>query len=158
MHIETQSWSAVSAVNFNDVFTSAYRNYLINVEVTAMSTANRIDMRHRIGGSDYSGTNYRGYNANVLGVTEVFTDGNAQSSAYITDSSSTSFMGHIWVMRPNLAVPTIMTFQGVTTSAGDRRGIRGINRNSETTQYDGFTLLVASGNFTGQARVYGYKD
>jgi len=60
------------------------------------------------------------------------------------------------VIGPNLSVRTFMTMNNFDEDIRDFRAWT--ISHSPTTQYDGFSVLTASGTITGAIRVYGYKN
>lgn len=70
--------------------------------------------------------------------------------------SDTSFSTDFYA--PNLAE---ITLGSGTFTAGDATGAYGgihYQQHALQTAYDGFTLSAASGNVTGEVRVYGYRN
>ena len=63
----------------------------------------------------------------------------------------------IEVYRPNLATRTSFISQCLYTVSGSRSLYYG-GYFDNTTVFDGFTLYMASGTFTGTVRVYGYRN
>jgi hypothetical protein len=116
-----------------------------------------IQMRLRAAGSDATGSNYqRGVN--------IITSSTGPSRFY----ESTTFFGlggvgndthavEALIAKPQKAEVTSVIGLNVNGSGTFQLMVHGGNH-LLTTAYDGFTLLVASGNFTGTVRVYGYKD
>ena len=159
--IDEESFSAVSSVSLNNVFTSTYENYRILISLTATSTDLAFRMRLRAAGSD-SATNYfwGGYAVPTTGSSVNYQTGSAtQIDLGDVDSSNAEYGGwSIDVLRPQKANRTIFNLQGTNTSgAGLFYGLYLSAVHNQATAYDGFTLLASSGNFTGNVRVYGYK-
>jgi hypothetical protein len=156
VHIETQTFSAVSAVNFNNVFTSTYSNYRIIGNINN-SAAGGLSLRFRLSGSDFTGANYDRYGIQVGG-TSILSRINVinSTSAFITDTSGATncFMTGD-VIGPNLPVRTFMTMNNFDESIRDIR--TWTISHSPTTQYDGFSVLTDTGTITGAISVYGYK-
>lgn len=157
VHINTTTFSAVTTVNIDGVFSSSYDSYRIIVsgsQTAAAGTARR--MRFRASGTSIS-SNY-GFSyinntttSSVGGLTAynnwdigVFGSGNFGQSV-------------IEIGGPFLVGQTT----GVSTS-GNYIGqsslyIRGLHQ-TDSTSFDGFSTYVESGTITGTIRVYGYKN
>jgi hypothetical protein len=160
-HIETQNPSAVSAVNFNDVFTGTYENYKIVFDLASSTNAN-ISFRFRNAGSDITTNNYfyhgamSGSNGTGYGTG---LNGNGVSSALISDNTIASpLTGFFDVANPAIAeqkrLNGVRSF-GTTLQHIGGHYILGVNL---TATYDGFSFFIASGTFTGKVAVYGYRD
>jgi hypothetical protein len=159
VHIETQTFSAVSAVNFDDVFSSTYDNYRIisNIETPSTAAAN---MRLRVSGTDNTSTQYR---RQTLRSAQSLT-----SSAL--DALETSWVGGLGSADNESVGATLEVFspfQTKLTSGFVVRGLRLTTASQEfnmsffgisvTTSYTGFTALASTGTISGQISVYGYR-
>jgi len=151
VHIATETFSAVSSVSLNDVFTSEYDNYKIVMSHIG-STSINLSARLRASGTDASGaTDYR----------NIYSDG---SNATSTNTSSVTIMSRFssvgkqalegLIIAPFLAQQTAFIGQ----SGGDF-GFRIYSASHVlTNSYDGFTLLTDTGTITGTIRIYGYSN
>jgi hypothetical protein len=151
--IQTTSFSAVASVSLNSVFSSTYENYEIYINCFPTSTSDGTTFRLRSSGTDET-TNYQsgrlGFNGSVT-----FTGLNITGTDdwYIGyDGDATTSCAKMTIFRPQLAVPTKFFSIGVT-GAVTFQTCGGTNTNS--TAYDGFTLGIISGTFTGNVSVYG---
>lgn len=151
--IQTTTFSAVASISLNNVFTSTYENYEIYINSFPTSTADTTTFRLRASGTDAT-TNYEsgrlGFNGSVVfsGLNVTGTD-----DWYIGyDGSATNACAKMTIFRPQLAEPTKFYSTGVTGSM-TFQSTGGTNSNS--TSYDGFTLLILTGTFTGNVSVYG---
>jgi len=157
-HINTTTFSAVSSVSLNNVFTSTYDYYRVLFEFKP-STATTHTMRMRVGGADstsvvYANISQRQYstavtqNAGSVGNSIDFTYGPWGTEQYI---------GQFEFYNPAKASNTgwINTSATWTTSAIQ---IFNSGFHKSTTVFDGFSFIGAAGNFTGIIRVYGYKN
>ena len=154
--IDEESFSAVSSMSLNNVFTATYENYRIIHSLT-VSTSTETKIRLRSSGTDttsgYVSQRLFAYATNV-GYSTIATDcfwiGNsaiAEKEAAITD-----------VYLPNKTEHTIATIHhvGPNSTTVTMQNLCG-GRLRNTTSYDGFTLYVGAGTMTGNVRVYGYK-
>jgi hypothetical protein len=162
--ITDQSFSAASAVNVNNCFTSTYQNYRIVCDLTNAGANNITRMRLRASGSDDANNNYvyTGYGS-LLGSTTISAVG-ATSTSF--DEVSYNFSGAqdtsivLDVVRPQTAFRTLIL--GMTTgqnTANNNLAARPYFGNfTNTTQFDGFSLLASTSTITGTVRVYGYRN
>jgi hypothetical protein len=156
VHINTTTFSAVSSVSLDNVFTSDYENYKIMMFSTNSVQA-LLNFRYRASGTDNSGALYymRGVNQGAVTTTEV----NLVTLHEIiqTGIETTSF-------TMDLFNPQETKFTSNAYIAGSLAvGILGMYRTGSgtygaTTAFDGFTLSLSTGNMTGTIRVYGYSN
>lgn len=153
--INTTSFSGVSSVSLPaNTFTSTFTNYQILVNITNGTASASI--RLRASGSDASGSNYQ------FASRFINTSGVAANNA--SSASNTSFGGagmfdaitnspiNIFFYNPHLAVPTTMSFFGVSPSTGSPAYGGGVHTLS--TAFDSLTLINTA-NMSGDIRVYG---
>ena len=150
--------TAATTVNIDNVFTSDYTNYIINL-VYQGSTTDDVFARFRVGGVDASGANYNSQEIQALSTTvngyrnTGMTSWNfAQNSSGVKSSSSCMLFG------PQLATATTMQ-QTESNSLGSytnlRYKVQALNH-TLATAYDGLTLFSATA-FTGTYAIYGFS-
>jgi hypothetical protein len=160
VHINTTTFSAVSSVSLNDVFTSDYENYRITIQNSA-SASSQFLMRMRVGGTDNTAANYSW--------SGTFTS--SLSATYSGENSNLGTSFAIGYSEPSLNGATILDVTGpyltLNTSYFSNNIRMGTSQSSEnkrsgalsvTTSYDGITILPGSGTITGTIRVYGYSN
>ena len=158
--IQSTSVSAVSSQSFNDVFSSTYQNYKILIDLTGSAAAN-LGMRVRVSGTDNTSGNY--YTAGVERIGDVTTVTGIQAEGATSFTSLCRFESSegggvsMDLFNPFAAQKT--TYVGTSVGKeGANLSVRFLGgQMSVTTSYTGFTLFVASGNFTGKVSIYGYS-
>jgi hypothetical protein len=158
--ISTQTFSAASSVNVDNVFTTTYTNYRILLNYLGSTTID-VSLRFREAGVDYSGAQYY--------ITRNIVDNTPSSSvSKSTGQTSTGLIGVgqtavknynvIEVQNPKQATPTTGYFQMPyslnTTNLRYDQGYFGVN---VTDDFDGFTIILNTGNITGSVSIYGYN-
>jgi hypothetical protein len=156
IHIETRTVSAVSAENFNNVFTSTFENYKVIIDLTvAVGASVSLDCRLRVGGSDNSTSNY---------VRQLLSASATTISATRVSSSNTFAFGNIGT---NKSITIVDFFSPEKTSRTQTLSNNSLNGDTmvlfnngfnATTSFDGFTLFPASSTISGKVFIYGYKD
>ena len=150
-----------TSVSFDNVFTSAYRNYRVVWNVSASQSSTTLDMRFRSSGSDNTTTGY------VWLMAADYMSGGSYGSSSTGGQAVTSMSvgykynayysgGTIDIFTPQLAEDTgLLDFSIMVGTTLDRTngGACFVN----TTQFDGFTLYSPSGWMTGKVSVYGYN-
>jgi hypothetical protein len=155
VHIATESFSAVSSVSLNGVFTSTYENYLLVVRASA-SAAGDIDARLRLSGTDAS-TNYNRQFGSFNATTVAAARETSQTFARFIAGHSGTATAVVQVFSPAEAKSTV--FQS-HTGGNPSTPLQALAWGSHTTAtaYDGITFFPASGTITGTIRVYGYAN
>lgn len=153
--ITDQSFSAASAVNVNNCFSSTYDDYFITFRATHSATQVEVNWRARVSGSDETSSNYN-HRMLLAQSSTVSTTSTAGATAGVWCAISTNDVNVSsgWVFGPNLTKRT----QTITKGNYDNN-IREHNTDlNTTTAYTGITFTVPSGTMTGTVRVYGYRD
>lgn len=148
----TTTFTGVSSVSLNGVFTTNYDTYRVLVECTATAGGALLYARLRASGTD-AATNYniqRLY-VNTTSVAGTYAGGSTSGGigALLTTVNAYSVDMH----SPFLATSTTMSSVG-----GYSQGVE-IFTTVHTTAYSytGLTILPSSGSITGRVSVYGYK-
>jgi hypothetical protein len=157
------TFTSVSSVSLNNVFTSTYDNYLMIVNFTAISGSGvDISMKLRASGSDTS-ANYI-YQRATRETTNTTTDLNIIGTdefylAYGSSTHPTTPRALVNFYNPQTNIATkINGGTNFRLSSGvfyfvDYAGVQ-----TDTTQFDGFTIIPSSGTLSGLISVYGYRN
>jgi hypothetical protein len=153
--ITSESFSAVSSVQVNGVFSADYENYQIFITLTG-STAESLLWRVAAGGTPNSGTNYAHQQLRV-GATSVTAARNTSVTSGRFGTVNTG-LGAIdaTIFRPFLAVQTKAISQCFDPTDTVRYEAYASNQN-QSTSYDGLVLFPGSGTITGEFRIYGLR-
>jgi hypothetical protein len=164
VHIATESFSAVSSVSLNNVFTSDYENYTINIKYSGSATGNS-QMRLRVGGSDHTSSNYshavaRALSSGTVGSVQAGENQSSWGSIQEIALAGLICVGNYHIGLPFTSDKTSMIGQyGIPNTSTSRAQIRNGHWFSDSAaSYDGFTFFPASGTITGTIRVYGYAN
>jgi hypothetical protein len=164
--INTTSFSAVSSVSINDVFSATYDNYkiLVVVDTNTFGDGN-ISMRLRVSGTDNSDADYYTQNCG-------FTDFNATDNFRVSNGTSwfvaatnsgatgAAASTRIDIFNPFKAVRTTTLGQSESEAGSGAMTIFNFGQiHLDATSFTGFTLFATSGNFaTGKVITYGYNQ
>ena len=158
--ITTTTFSAVSTLNIDNVFSADFRNYWVTFDYTT-SGANNATLQMRVGGSN-AATNYNQQNLDVSSTTVTASRSTSATGMTGLWSTNGAFSSHLsmYVFRPFLAEPT-----GFTIVGGENYGaytvplIRLLQGNHSTaTSYTGLGYSLAGGQtMTGRYTVYGLR-
>lgn len=151
----TVTFTGVSSVSLNGVFTSTYKNYRIVINAKHALTAD-VTFRVRASGTDLSSASAYIEGRYYIGVVTSLAAGNTNNSFNTswTLNQITTVAGHIIMDIANPQATEVTT--ATTTVTGGYLQIFGQSlATSNTTSYDGFTV-VSAGSMTGTVSVYGY--
>jgi hypothetical protein len=156
--ITTSTFSASSAVNVNNCFTSTYVNYLILINATS-SAATTGQFRLRASGTDASGSDYygSGFHISSTGTTLNANYYNAQTAGKIGDFNTLRGGYSISVLNPQVAEPTTIFATSVSASGSPSRYDNLASHHQLNTSYDGITIYPSSGTISGTLYIYGYQ-
>jgi hypothetical protein len=159
VHLHTTNFSATSNLVINNVFTTAYQNYriivsniqsigVVGIRLAAGGTPNSTAGQYNYSGRQFdggAGSNIFSTSANQI-VTNTYGDSATQLSMITVDLQS-----------PALAtVKRMMVNSAYVVSADYRLNV--LTGGVQTaTAHDGFNIF-ASGNMSGQIRIYGMRD
>ena len=163
--ITAQTFSASSGVNVNSVFTSTYNNYKVIVNVTSTSTANDVDLRLRASGSDDTNSTYQYTGVNTYSdIDTIYIQRNNGTTSFARaggsgeDSADNGATNMIWeFFNPQASLRTGVTYHVISSDGSRVIYDSGVGIFDNTTSFDGFSLIVSTGNITGKVYVYGYK-
>jgi hypothetical protein len=151
------SFTSVSSVSLNGVFTSAYENYRIVMSILG-STASGAFARLRASGTDNTTSNYS-YQF-ISGSTTTVSGAGATGVDYLEMASAITQNGiHVFdFFAPQLATATqiIGAWQNFTSSAPFVRQVAASH--NVASAFDGLTVYPQSGTMTGTLRIYGYRN
>jgi hypothetical protein len=161
VHINTTSFTSASSVVFNNVFTSAFDNYVIKMKHTSTNQGSIVSMRLRAAGTDDTSANYRYWGYNILSATGVASYGNNATSVFIGSVTSTSpvYAQHE-IASPALAESTTGSTIISRLDSSNRMDFYGLGDiHTVSTAYDGFNMIAPGGQtITGTIRVYGLRN
>jgi hypothetical protein len=147
------TFTGVSSISLNGVFTGTFDNYLIETRITpGASLFNRV--RLRASGTD-SSANYTEtlIYQSIAGAPAGA--GGSTTQVQITPNGSGACAARAEVFSPYLASPTVLLAQSF--ASGSEQIIVAAS-NTASTQFDGFTLYPSTSTITGVVRVYGYRN
>jgi hypothetical protein len=153
----TVTFTGASSVSLNDVFSTTYDNYKIVLSGLISTSAQEINLRLRVSGSDNStASSYvkNQINGNDTSVTGIRTTSNLISFGAFDTTLVNSQT--IEICNPFLASATgFISLTNRSTSGAISH--LGTGTHNQTTSYTGFTIFPAANNLTGTVSVYGYK-
>jgi hypothetical protein len=158
VHINTTTFSAVSSVSINNVFTSDYENYKIIFRTLLASSNQELQMRLRVSGTDST----TGYNAQYIyaTATTVGAGNNTASYGQIAYIGSSNWnLSDMTLSGPALSQSSsyicLSTYMNTTANI---RQEQWYGLHTTATAYDGATFSLDAGTMSGSLRIYGLKN
>jgi hypothetical protein len=159
VHINSTTITSATQVSANNVFTSAYRNYLILIDAReATATDINLTLRLRAGGTDNSASSYDLQTNGRTGTTQFgdLVNASAQWTFAIGNRAHQSVV--LQIMTPQIAMPTLIQSASLSGDMGANLGATiQVGDHRDNYQADGFTAFFTNST-NGVVRVYGYRD
>jgi len=158
--IDTTSFSAVSSVSINGVFSADYDNYFLSLAITK-GNAGYVGLRMRASGSDASGSDY------VYAAVETTTAGGpsrvgatGNTLFFLGTKSNVAGGATIHLTQPFLTARTVYDVNGSGGQSVETWHFVGGGYHNQATSYDGFSLIdfTNGGGMSGTISTYGYRD
>jgi|DEB0MinimDraft_10_1074344.scaffolds.fasta_scaffold62906_2 hypothetical protein len=164
--VATATPSAVSSASIDNCFTADYANYLILYQNTAASAANNnLTIKLRASSTDTSANYYYVKVSSFTTVGSQVNDAGTDEFEFLRINTTypLNSWGTITLFGPAVAAQTLYSAYGGDSPASGSPTIVLRNYNiagyqSDSTAFDGFTLLAASGTFSGKVLVYGIAN
>jgi hypothetical protein len=146
-----------TGTNVAGVFTADYKNYRLLINVTARSTANRVDMRYIVGTTPET-TNYfqAGIGSDHASNTAVYYQRSSNDPQFFGQSTSGLLTMSFDVFNANKAANTYHQGNCFDGNLGYNYTVGGMSRTS--SQYTGFQLFTSTGTATVEYQVIGYTN
>ncbi len=157
----TVTFSGASSVSLNNVFSSTYKDYVIQLNFTG-STDNTFCMRLRNGTTDNSSANYYSVGIYQTIAASTPTGGSIGGPAtyWWTGESRNGLQQSnvIHIHQPFDTAYTTMNQQQIYAGSVTAGQVLSTSSMSVTTSYTSFTLFPLTGTVTGTVSIYGYKN
>jgi len=157
----TVTFTAVSSVSLNGVFTSTYKNYKLVYNGTK-TLDNSLFFRFRASGTDDSSANYNWGNSRAFAVSGTYDldrAGSSTSGSFVSVNGANAFQNaDITIYSPFESVVTKFSGTNVfssASSAGSIGGGQSFGAHLVASAFDGLTIFPSSGTITGTIQIYG---
>jgi hypothetical protein len=154
--LNTTTFTEVTSISLNGVFSATYDNYKIIVDSVGSVTLD-VTLRYRSAGTDNTSTSYRRQIVRGTYADSATGSGLSNTNVFFVDrfnggSERHGFAGDFYLPYAS-AYTTFLASYINSSGAGISAGWF-----NATTSFDGFSLTASSGNITGTIRVYGYSN
>lgn len=159
VHIATETFSAVSSVSVDGVFTAEYENYQIILSPFQISSLDETRLRLRSSGTDDSSTNYYVQQISGSGSSANASQRISQTSLDLFAATASPTQWHrIHVFQPQTSNATSFEFTHLRGTTAPIVYL-GAGVHDVSASFDGFSLIPDSPDtITGTIRVYGYAN
>jgi hypothetical protein len=149
-----------SAVNINNCFSATYLNYLVLINITAVSaTDSDLSVRLRVGGVDNSAASYFDNTYQNNGASA---GGNRVNSATswgfgnMASSKATQLATQATFYDPFSSITTKVLSHSNRWNSSDNNQFIMANEHRVASSFDGVSFIPSSGTISGKIRIYGY--
>ncbi|MCK2024069.1 hypothetical protein KZC52_14110 [Microbacterium sp. kSW2-24] len=151
-----QSVTGAGTMNFDNVFSSRFENYLVRVNIRSMSAGGVPAMQLRSGGnpaagaSDYRSVSRTNSSTAIAGATT------GEDRAPLTKASVAALYAEVRIFDPGIASRTVflVNSHGVGSTTAAENGDLSVQHNPAVA-YDGFRMLTSGPLITGAVSVFG---
>lgn len=153
------TFTNASTVSLNGVFSGSYDNYRITWNSSTRSAAVSAAFRLRNAGVDTTGSTYDYAKGVDSGTTRQVTSSSSNTNFPIDHGIAASILsnGVMDIFGPALTGAVTGTVQCAVLASSACYSVQISFANETTTTFDGFTMSVSSGTWSGVVRVYGYN-
>lgn len=149
------TFTTVSSLSLNGVFTSSFSQYRILFRYTA-TNATYQNFRLRSGGTDVTSTTYNMQQL-IVGSTTILGNRGLLNTGQIVQTAASSIVaGTMDLFSPQIAEAKMAKGNFVTSKSGLETWNTDLHM-SDTTARDSMTWYTDAGTITGTVAVYGYK-
>lgn len=154
--LSSSSFSAVSEVNIDSVFSSTYDQYLLKFEEDDSDTAGETRLQWRSSGSNNSTTNYSHQNnAFTTSTTSVRVTSGGTNSLVTQNVGANGWRWSMNVFDPNNTADTVFDVTGNVRTGS--LAFLGGGAFQTTTSFTGVRIYRTAGTFTGFYAMYGFR-
>ena len=153
------TFTGVSSVSLNGVFSSTYDNYMIQLFFKNTVAQSYTALRYRVSGADDTNSVYDSRTTYMATSSIGVTDQPNLAQQRISYGDNNGNYHTINISRPFIADKTY-----IKVASSNNDGASGMYAEDYTgvfqnaTSFTGFTIFPAANNITGTIRVYGYKN
>lgn len=153
------TFTGVTAISLNSVFTSSYKNYRIVINLTSNNALSCL-MRMRASGADVTTATYNQAGYSSSGSTLSAFNATALTYVILFDTYVGIDTGASYdIFKPQLSAQTTLAGVAIGVPGGTVKSQATNFYHSVAAAYDGFSLITNSTNtITGTVQVFGYED
>jgi hypothetical protein len=162
VYVTAGTATAQNRLNIPACFTSTYTNYRVEIDNLTHTTANNLILRLSVGGTDTAGVAYTTQrsevNAGAISAVSI-TASSAIFPTYVASGAASFATIAFDIYKPQVATPTTMSGQCARVdSAVSFFSVSFSGFQSDSTAFDGISLVGNTGNISCTMRVYGYRQ
>lgn len=162
VHLHTETFSSVSSVAIDNIFSSTYQNYLMLIENT-ISQGAELRFQWRASGSPVTS----GYRT----AWSITTDSGAvDNTSFASQNRTTGFINYQGYANSrmfsscSIITPYELTFSRIVAKIESFASANQMNNGTSATghtsvaSYDGIDIQIQAGTMSGTIRIYGYRN
>lgn len=155
----TTTFTTVTNIAMNGVFTADYENYFVTYTWTQNTTADSTLIRLRVAGADNTTANYNEFRDYAATTGNRYNGETAWRNSVIggTGDADTNF-AEMKIFKPQKTAPTLISSICNYAAAGAfPLLIDMVGSHNTSTSFDGLSFTPNAGTLTGTIRVYGFR-
>ena len=157
VYIANSSFSAVTEILIDSVFTSTYLNYYLVFDCQSSAGGGTFTWQLRSGASTIATTTYSSQALNIEGASVSAASSTGQTGIRVGANDTGLYNAMTMeVFCPQVALPTRIISNFNRGNGKANESVWGANTNS--TSYDGIRISVSTGNMTGSYTLYGNRQ
>jgi hypothetical protein len=163
--LHSQEYSATTQVNVDNVFSSTYEDYLVNIRVSNPSGGDQVSLFYRSASTDNRSSSYvqSFLLKNSTGTSAIIASQSSSLDAirvgYLSPESGAYMSSSIKITGPqSSSLKTVSQHDSVQIGGSPLINLEtGVGLFNATTSFDGFGIILGSNSFNAQISVYGYE-
>jgi hypothetical protein len=163
--LHSQEYSAITQVNVDNVFSSTYEDYLVNIRVSDPMGANQVSLFYRSASTDNRSSSYAEsfLLKNSTGTSAIIASQSSSLDAirigYLSPESGAYMSSSIKITGPqSSSLKTVSQHDSAHIGGSPLINLEtGVGLFNATTSFDGFGIILGSNSFNAQISVYGYE-
>ena len=157
--ISNTSFSASSAVNINNCFSSTYKNYKIMTSYTTSNNAGS-SFRFRNAGSDIATSTYASSQVYIATGTQLLVANNSQAQLGIVSNNAVGATNYMFFELTDVFASSCKfgSYFCWSDNSNFAEANMGQWKNQTNSTFDGFSIYPGAGTITGSVQVYGLAN
>jgi hypothetical protein len=163
--LHSEEYSGITQVNVDNVFSSTYEDYLVNIRISNPSGGDQISLFFRSASTDNRSSSYAEsfLLKNSTGTSAIIASQSSSLDAirvgYLSPESGAYMSSSIKITGPqSSSLKTVSQHDSVQIGGSPLINLEtGVGLFNATTSFDGFGIILGSNSFNAQISVYGYE-
>jgi hypothetical protein len=157
VQLASQTFTGVSSVAFNTLFSDLYRDYQFIYQGSASSTGNDLLFRYRSGVTDNTTSDYFSASVRITNAAGPTRNYGGGTSAIVATFGNVANTFSLTMSNPFTAAKTLSFGQSTATGTTADHFSTNHQFKNDDLSFDGINFIMGSGTFSGTITAYGYR-